>query len=127
MGVISQLRRMLGRGDAPSGGDVDVRSAYAAALRGDVTLVDVREDAEVAEGLAAGARHIALSRLPGALDELPVGPVAITCRSGARSQKAVAMAVAHGRPDVQNVTGGFIAWQAAGLPTDPHPHPKGTA
>ena len=127
MSLIDQLRRMLGRQDATPRGDIDVRSAHAATLRGDVTLVDVREDAEVAEGLAAGARHIALSRLPGALDELPGGPVAITCRSGARSRKAVAMAVANGHRDVLNVAGGFIAWQAASLPTDPHPHPKDTA
>ena len=41
--------------------------------------------------------------------------IVIMCRSGSRSQQAIAAAQASGRSDVTlNFTGGIKAWQAAG-------------
>jgi rhodanese-related sulfurtransferase len=58
--------------------------------------------------------HVALSRLDPASvpDELPVVAV---CRVGSRSHMAAAALVARGVGAV-NMTGGMMAWAAAGLP-----------
>jgi rhodanese-related sulfurtransferase len=113
------LRRLFSR--KPAGAslpDVDPAAAHTAAQAGGLRLVDVREPDEFAAGHPAGAVNVPLSRLPGALDELPAGPLAISCRSGARSRKAGELALAAGRTEVQNVAGGYLAWDAAGLPTE---------
>ena len=88
--------------------------AHRRALAGEVLLLDVREDHEWAAGRAAEAVHAGLSRLdPGAVpDELPVVTV---CRVGSRSQVA-AQALAARRVPAANMTGGMLAWAAAGLP-----------
>jgi len=40
----------------------------------------------------------------------------VHCQSGARSAIAASVLEAHGVPHVVNLTGGFSAWQHAGLP-----------
>jgi rhodanese-related sulfurtransferase len=40
----------------------------------------------------------------------------MVCRSGARSGRAAAALLGMGFTDVTNLTGGMLAWNAAGLP-----------
>jgi len=84
---------------------------------GKVRLIDVRRDDEVAQGMIAGAEHIALDSFdPEALDLSDGREVVFYCRSGRRSAIAAErLAQAIGRP-ARHLEGGIKAWQAAGLP-----------
>ena len=89
-------------------------------LSDDATILDVREPDEWAAGHAPGAIHIPLGELPARLAELAdagagAGTVAVTCRGGGRSSRAVAWLSQQGY-DVANLDGGMKAWQAAGKP-----------
>ncbi|MEV0278018.1 rhodanese-like domain-containing protein [Streptomyces sp. NPDC050610] len=97
-------------------GDLSPAEAHRRALDGELTLVDVREDDEWAAGRPAGAVHAALGTLPDSLPELPDGPLAFICRTGARSVRGGAQAIRGGRSAVYSVAGGLEAWEAAGLP-----------
>jgi rhodanese-related sulfurtransferase len=84
-------------------------------LPDDAVLVDVREDNEWAAGHAPNAVHIPLADLPARLGELPDTdePVAVVCRMGGRSSRAVQWLAQQGY-DVVNVDGGMVAWERAG-------------
>lgn len=78
-------------------------------------IIDVREPNEWAAGHAPNAIHIPLGELPSRLDELPDtdDTIAITCRGGGRSSRAVAYLSMQGF-DVANLDGGMKAWEGAG-------------
>jgi rhodanese-related sulfurtransferase len=81
---------------------------------GEVTLLDVREPDEWAQGHAAGAVHIPLAQLdPAALDTSK--PIVAVCRSGNRSGKATQMLRQAGI-NVRNMAGGMSTWHEQGLP-----------
>lgn len=84
-------------------------------LPDDAVLVDVRETNEWVAGHAPNAIHIPLGELPSRLDELPDADssVAVVCRMGGRSARAVEWLVQQGF-DVVNVEGGMVEWQRAG-------------
>ncbi|WP_417738341.1 MBL fold metallo-hydrolase [Rosistilla oblonga] len=85
---------------------------------GDVKLIDVRSDEEWNEGHIAAAEHRFLGRLPVTLAELPRDQkLVVQCRSGARSAIGVSVLQAAGFKNVVNLTGGYNAWKAAGLPS----------
>ncbi|WP_285711382.1 rhodanese-like domain-containing protein [Erythrobacter oryzae] len=86
---------------------------------GNVRLIDVRTDEEVAEGVIPGAEHIALDRFdPAKLDLSDGREVVLYCRSGRRSGMAgEKLAAATGKP-VEHLEGGILAWQAAGQPVE---------
>ena len=86
---------------------------------GKVRLIDVRTDAEVAEGTIPGAEHIALDTFdPAKLDLSDGREVVLYCRSGRRSAIAAErLAAATGKP-AEHLEGGITAWQAAGQPVD---------
>jgi rhodanese-related sulfurtransferase len=85
---------------------------------GNVRLIDVRTDAEVAEGTIPGAEHIALDTFdPAKLDLSDGREVVLYCRSGRRSAIAgEKLAEVTGAP-VEHLDGGILAWEAAGQPT----------
>lgn len=89
---------------------------------GNVRLIDVRTDAEVAEGVIPGAEHIPLDRFdPAALDLSDGREVVFYCRSGRRSAAAVEkLAATLGEP-VEHLEGGLLAWEAAGQPVEKQP------
>lgn len=92
------------------------RAASDRFLTAELTLVDVRTDAEFQEYRVPGVVHIPAHEIRGRLGEIPDGhPVAFVCRSGHRSQSAARVA-ARSREGVLNVAGGMNAWVAAGLP-----------
>lgn len=78
-------------------------------------LIDVREQNEWDEVHAIGAEHHALSRLQnGDLPDADERPVAVICRSGARSQAAIAILAAAGWGEMINISDGTLGAQAAG-------------
>ena len=84
--------------------------------RGWVTLIDVREPAELRSGRVKGARNIPLGQLGERMRELQGGKtVAFVCQSGARSARATRVATKAGL-DAVNVSGGVMGWSRAGLP-----------
>ncbi len=102
---------------------LSLTDCIARAARGEITLLDVRELAEVqASGLAQGAIHISLGLLPLKADpkapdfdaRLTGKPVAVYCAAGARAGRAVQFLQAQGI-EAQNI-GGFGDWVAAGGP-----------
>jgi rhodanese-related sulfurtransferase len=86
--------------------------------RDEVQLVDVREPYEHEAGRLSAARHLELARLAaeaGTIDR--ERPVIFYCRVGARSAMAAQAFEAAGW-DAWNLSGGIVAWVAAGLPIE---------
>jgi len=84
---------------------------------GNVRLIDVRTDAEVAEGTIPGAEHIALDRFdPAKLDLSDGREVVLYCRSGRRSGIAGEQLAAVTGAPVEHLEGGILAWEEAGQP-----------
>ena len=78
-------------------------------------LIDVRTEAEVAQGVIDGAIHIPLHLLPLRTDDIPLDtPVVIYCRSGARSAQACAFMASKGYTNMHNLAGGIMAWARSG-------------
>ena len=87
--------------------------------RGEIELVDVREQYEWDAGRIAGARHIELERLAGRAEEIPrERPVVFQCRLGARSAMAT-QAFRSGGWEAYNLAGGIAEWVRRGLPIEP--------
>lgn len=114
--------------DAKSGIDnrtpEQVRAELAA---GGVTLLDVREAAELAGGRIAGSLHVPRGMLefyadpssPAHKPELnPKSRVIVYCAAGPRSILAGATLRVLGYSNVANLEGGFKAWREAALPIE---------
>ena len=86
------------------------------ALGPEVVLIDVREDDEWTDGHVPYARHVKLASLPERLADFDGAPTYVICKVGARSLRACEFAAAYGHR-VVNVTGGILAWRAAGYDT----------
>lgn len=83
---------------------------------GGATVVDVRGRSEWETGHVDHAMHVPLGDLRQRLDELPSTPLLVHCQSGVRSAVATSLLHRLGRTDAVNISGGFAAWRAAGLP-----------
>lgn len=88
----------------------------------DVTVIDVREHAEVAAspmGRVPGSSVIPLSELRDRLDDVPrERPVVFTCPAGARSAIAATILEKAGLARVANMRGGVLEWRSLGLPVE---------
>lgn len=96
---------------------VDVKQAQSMNQQG-ALLLDVREPAEYAAIHAPNAKLIPLGEVGLRLKEIEAykdKPIAVICRSGRRSAKAVALLQEAGFTQVSNVQGGIQAWEQAGL------------
>ena len=83
-----------------------------------VSLIDVRSDVEWEVGHIEQATHMFLGQLPSFLERLPRDEkIVVQCQGGARSAIGVSVLQAAGFKDVVNLSGGFNAWKAAGLPS----------
>lgn len=85
-----------------------------AALGPSARIVDVRERNEWDHGHIAHATLIPLATVPGNLDQFDATPTYVICRSGGRSGQACEFLERQGVEAV-NVTGGMLAWVAAGF------------
>ena len=72
---------------------VNAADIDALLAKGDVVVLDVREDSELVEtGTVKGAIHIPLAQLESRLGELPKDKVILTaCRGGGRASRALAL------------------------------------
>lgn len=90
----------------------------------DALLIDLREERELARGIAPQALHVPMSALAARMDDIKRRaskgreqvPVILMCQSGWRGVKAGRMLKKAGVEAVFNLEGGFDAWQQAGLP-----------
>jgi rhodanese-related sulfurtransferase len=101
----------------PASQGIDAKQAQTMVGSG-ALLLDVREPAEYAAIHAPNAKLIPLGEVGSRLNELEAyknKPIAVMCRSGRRSAKAVALLQEAGFTQVSNVQGGIQAWEQAGL------------
>src|SRR6187399_2475461 len=98
--------------------EISVEEAHRRQRAG-VPLIDVREPGETALGLPEGAIAVTRARLeaePRLYHADPDAPLLLACGSGRRSLLAAQALLAQGYTRLANVSGGFAAWQRAGLP-----------
>lgn len=85
----------------------------------ELRMIDVRTPAEFASGHISGSYNVPLPDLAEHRQELTAsgaGPVVLICRSGRRADTAQGELLAAGLDDVHVLTGGVLAWEAAGRP-----------
>jgi rhodanese-related sulfurtransferase len=103
------------------GGTLTAQGAVHLINRERAVLVDVREPEEFATGHMIGAKNVPLNqleeKLTGAVKNKGV-PLLLVCATGARAQRAVAMAKKLGYEQAQAVSGGLKAWKEANLPVE---------
>lgn len=83
-------------------------------------VLDVRDDAEYAEGHITDAIHVPLNQIEARLAQLKKyqnKAVLVHCKAGARSAKACEILTKHEFGNVYNLNGGLEAWVQAKLPT----------
>ena len=79
-------------------------------------LLDVREVDEWRRGHAAEAQHIPMGEVPNRIEEIdPAATLYVICRAGGRSARVARYLSRNGYAPV-NVSGGMLAWAAAGRP-----------
>jgi glyoxylase-like metal-dependent hydrolase (beta-lactamase superfamily II)/rhodanese-related sulfurtransferase len=79
-------------------------------------LLDVRTPQEWREGKIEGSVNIPLNRLPERIREVPRGKKVLTyCAGGYRSSIASSLLQREGITDLEELAGGFTAWEAARL------------
>ncbi len=95
--------------------ELDVEQLQARQATGNLRLIDVRRDDEVAQGIIPGAEHIPLDQFdPAKLDLSDGREIVLYCRSGRRSALAGEALAAHTGETAQHLAGGILAWQEAG-------------
>lgn len=100
--------------------EISVANAEQAIREANV-LVDVREADEFAAGHLPGAVHIARGMLEFRFQGMPALQsrdikIVLYCKTSGRAALAGAALLEMGYLNVQNITGGFDAWVAAGKP-----------
>ncbi|MBE0619982.1 MAG: rhodanese-like domain-containing protein [Burkholderiales bacterium] len=101
------------------GPSVNTLEATQMINRQDALVLDVREQAEYAQAHILNARGLPLSQLEarvGDIEKFKDKPVIVYCATDNRSSSAVATLKKRGFSNVVCLSGGFAAWQQAGLP-----------
>jgi len=92
------------------------REARDRLARGEITVLDVRTQAEWDEGHIVGARLVPLGHLAARVAQLPRDrPIVVHCQGGGRSSMAASVLLAGGVKDVVNLAGGMGAWRGEGF------------
>lgn len=104
-----------------TGGGLTAQGAVQLINREKAVVIDVCDASEFAAGHVGGAKNIPLNqleeKLPGAVKNKAL-PVILVCQSGARSNRAVAIAKKLGYTQAQSLGGGLGAWKTANLPVE---------
>lgn len=108
--VLAAVYQRLGRRNTMNR-EIRAEQLHTMLGTGRVTVVDVREPREFAQGHIPGAILLPLGGLQGGLADLPHDrPVVAICLSGRRSATAVGVLVAAGFSEVYSLAGGMAAW-----------------
>ncbi len=95
--------------------EIDAATLFEMMANEKLTLVDVRNDDEVARGIIPSALHIPLAMIPVKHDVLDKQQsLVFYCHSGIRSGQASAFLASKGYKNVYNLQGGVLAWGRAG-------------
>jgi rhodanese-related sulfurtransferase len=89
--------------------------------RNDALVIDLRSAEEYAKGHILGAKNLPLEELErrsGELERHKKKPVIVHCADGNRAGGGVAALRKLGFASVSNLSGGYAAWQQAGLPVE---------
>ena len=104
-----------------SGGSLTPARAVQLINREKAVVIDVCEKEEFAAGHLVGAKNVPLGqleeRLPATVKNKAL-PLVIVCASGARANRAVAIAKKLGYDNAQAMAGGLKAWREASLPVE---------
>jgi rhodanese-related sulfurtransferase len=107
-------------GDAASQADgVSLEAARQALTSGSAVVIDIREPAEHATGVAAGARLLPMRQLATRLAEIPLDPgkpVLLICNTQNRSRATLKALRERGYGHVRFVDGGMSEWARRGWP-----------
>ena len=109
----------LGSAASASSDAVSLETARAEHDAGRAVLIDIREPAEHATGVAAGARLLPMRQLAGRLAEIPTDPaqpVLLICNTQNRSRATLRALREKGYPHVRYVEGGMSEWARRGWP-----------
>lgn len=103
--------------------EISAAEAHRRWAAGELAIIDCREEREHRVTRVEGVPLIPMSEILSRVDEIPTDkPVAVLCRSGARSgQVADHLTAAGDHGPVANIEGGIIAWAADGLPYEGEP------
>lgn len=118
---LSDLRK---RALYPPVASIEPEAAAALMRRGHAVLLDVREQRELADGMAAGAYWFPFSRVARGrpdwtrlvVDEWSKKTVIVYCARGTRAAKVCRLLIEQGLEAVN--MGGFSGWRAASLPEE---------
>ncbi len=82
----------------------------------DIQLIDVRSQAEFAQGIIPGGEFVPLHTIPLKMNDFDKNkPIVFYCRSGARSAQACAYVQQNTGIEPLNLRGGIIAWYQSGF------------
>jgi rhodanese-related sulfurtransferase len=104
-----------------TGSGLSTAAAVQLINREKAVVIDVCEPEEFAKGHLGGAKNVPLNQLEAKLASTVKNkalPVILVCQSGARSNRALAIAKKLGYEQAQNLSGGLAAWKAANLPVE---------
>jgi rhodanese-related sulfurtransferase len=100
--------------------EISPQDAAAKSESGDAVIIDVRDKDEWDEGHIPGAMHMSRGTIELDIEEKVPDPNAMIichCGGGGRGALATESLQKMGYKNVRNMSGGFKAWKAAGLPT----------
>ena len=96
--------------------DIEAAELHALLDTQQISLIDVRNDDEVARGVIPGATYITLSSIPSVnFSQLENQTVVFYCHAGVRSAQAAAFVADQIDANIYNLRGGVLAWANAGF------------
>jgi rhodanese-related sulfurtransferase len=107
--------------ESMTAGALSANGAVQLINREKAVVVDVSDSAEFALGHVGGAKNVPLTeleaKLPGAVKNKAL-PLILVCATGARANRAMAVAKKLGYEQAQVLGGGLKAWKEANLPLE---------
>lgn len=102
-------------------GTLTANGAVQRINREKAVVVDVSEAEEFAAGHVGGAKNVPLAQLEDKLTSMVKNknlPLILVCASGARANRALAVAKKLGYEQAEVLSGGLKAWKEANLPVE---------